>query len=233
MQNKCLIIFQLTCYLWKLKLWLTGWNNLVQSLKFQLQITCHLIWFPDWPDYVPSAKHPKLWNAQMQVSAFMQRLRVPNCSVFQQNHQRQDAPPPLKVSPLLFFSVIVVNFGAKNSSATSIQRCFFLLLTNLFTRNLITRIVDLHPEYSNDSYVVDNLLVLHIYFRFRLLLQFCNFNFSRHLHFMRNERDELYGFVAIVSNIGEEWERSQLIFDQSKTTQGAASYKNMNIKTTL
>ena len=28
------------------------------------------------------------------------------------------------------------------------------------------------------------------------------FNFSRHLHFMRNERDELYGFVAIVSNIG-------------------------------
>ena len=25
----------------------------------------------------------------------------------------------------------------------------------------------------------------------------------RHLHFMRNERDELYGFVAIVSNIGE------------------------------
>ena len=34
----------------------------------------------------------------------------------------------------------------------------------------LTRIVDEHPEYSNDSYVVDNLLVLHIYFRFHLFL---------------------------------------------------------------
>ena len=82
--------------------------------------------------------------------------------------------------------------------------------------------MDLHPEYSNDSYVVDNLLVLHIYFRFRLSLQFCNFNFSRHLHFMRNERDELYGFVAIVSNIGEGRGRNQLIFDQLKTAQGTS-----------
>jgi hypothetical protein len=48
--------------------------------------------------------------------------------------------------------------------------------------------VERHPEYSNNSYVRDNLAVVHIYFR--------------HLHFMRNERDELYGMVAIISNIG-------------------------------
>lgn len=64
----------------------------------------------------------------------------------------------------------------------------FSKLTNAEMLHLPSRIIDAHPEYSNDSYVVDNLLVLHIYFR--------------HLHFMRNERDELYGFVAIVSNIG-------------------------------
>jgi len=78
----------------------------------------------------------------------------------------------------------------------------FSKITSAKMLHLPARIVDLHPEYSNDSYVVDNLLVLHIYFRFRLSLQFSNFDFSRHLHFMRNERDELYGFVAIVSNIG-------------------------------
>jgi len=64
----------------------------------------------------------------------------------------------------------------------------FSKVTNAEMLHLPSRIIDAHPEYSNDSYVVDNLLVLHIYFR--------------HLHFMRNERDELYGFVAIVSNIG-------------------------------
>ena len=56
-----------------------------------------------------------------------------------------------------------------------------------------------HPEYSNDSYVRDNLAVLHIYFRWQGILH----TSYRNLHFMRNERDELYGFVAIVSNIGE------------------------------
>ena len=61
--------------------------------------------------------------------------------------------------------------------------------------------------YTNDTYVGDNLAVLHIYFR-------CSINDSltayRHLHFMRNERDQLYRFVTIVSiatlqlsNIGE------------------------------
>ncbi len=45
-----------------------------------------------------------------------------------------------------------------------------------------------HPEYSNDSYVSNNLALMHIYFK--------------KLHFIRHERGEFYGFVDFFSNIG-------------------------------
>ena len=44
------------------------------------------------------------------------------------------------------------------------------------------------PHYINDSYVSNNLAVVHIYFKA--------------LHFMRQERAELFGIVDFFSNIG-------------------------------
>ena len=43
-------------------------------------------------------------------------------------------------------------------------------------------------KYGNDSYVRDNVSILHIYFK--------------KLHFMQRERGELYGFIDFFSNIG-------------------------------
>ncbi len=40
----------------------------------------------------------------------------------------------------------------------------------------------------NDTYVENNVAILHVYFK--------------NLHFMRQERGELYGFVDLFSNIG-------------------------------
>ena len=46
-----------------------------------------------------------------------------------------------------------------------------------------------NPEkYENDTYVKENLAVMHIYFE--------------NLHFMQKERGELYGFIDFFSNIG-------------------------------
>ena len=44
------------------------------------------------------------------------------------------------------------------------------------------------PHYSNDTYVSNNLAMVHIYFKT--------------LHFMRQERAELFGIVDFFSNIG-------------------------------
>ncbi len=45
-----------------------------------------------------------------------------------------------------------------------------------------------NPEYLDDDYVENNLAVVNVYFK--------------SLHFMRQERGELYGFVDLFSNIG-------------------------------
>ena len=47
---------------------------------------------------------------------------------------------------------------------------------------------DSHPEFKNDSFVHDNMAVLHIYFE--------------KLHFIMHERGELYTTIEIISNIG-------------------------------
>ena len=47
---------------------------------------------------------------------------------------------------------------------------------------------DSHPEYKNDSFVHDNMAVLHIYFE--------------KLHFIMHERGELFTTIEIISNIG-------------------------------
>ena len=44
------------------------------------------------------------------------------------------------------------------------------------------------PHYSNDTYVSNNLAVVHVYFK--------------SLHFMRQERAELFGIVDFFSNVG-------------------------------
>ena len=48
--------------------------------------------------------------------------------------------------------------------------------------------LDAHPEYSDDSYVSNNLAILHVYFEA--------------IQFMRKERSELYGITDFFSNIG-------------------------------
>jgi hypothetical protein len=48
--------------------------------------------------------------------------------------------------------------------------------------------LDKHPEFKNDTFVENNLALLHIYFK--------------DMHFMRHERGELYGIVDFFSNIG-------------------------------
>ena len=63
----------------------------------------------------------------------------------------------------------------------------FYFLVSVFSSSVhdesAPRIIDKHPEYSNDSYVVDNLLVLHIYFRFYFsFFQFLNFSQALALH---------------------------------------------------
>ena len=47
---------------------------------------------------------------------------------------------------------------------------------------------DAHPEFKNDSYIHDNMAILHIYFE--------------KLHFVVHERGELYTTIEIISNIG-------------------------------
>ncbi len=48
--------------------------------------------------------------------------------------------------------------------------------------------IDKYQQYLNDTYIQKNLAIIHVYFK--------------HLHFMRQERGELYGFVDLFSNIG-------------------------------
>ncbi len=48
--------------------------------------------------------------------------------------------------------------------------------------------LDVHPEYDNDSYVEQNLALMHIYFK--------------NLHFIRHQRGEFYSFVDFFSNVG-------------------------------
>ena len=45
-----------------------------------------------------------------------------------------------------------------------------------------------HPEFKNQTFVANNLAVLHLYFK--------------DLHFITKERDELYTIVDFVANIG-------------------------------
>ncbi len=45
-----------------------------------------------------------------------------------------------------------------------------------------------NPEYKNDTYVKNNLAIVHIFFE--------------HLHFMSHQRSEIYGTVDFFSNIG-------------------------------
>lgn len=47
---------------------------------------------------------------------------------------------------------------------------------------------ELHPEFKNQTYVANNLAVLHLYYN--------------NLHFVTKERDEQYGTVDFVANIG-------------------------------
>ena len=49
-------------------------------------------------------------------------------------------------------------------------------------------ILDSHPEFKNDTFVHDNMAVLHIYFE--------------KLHFVVHERGQLYTTIEIISNIG-------------------------------
>ena len=43
-------------------------------------------------------------------------------------------------------------------------------------------------KYEDDTYVQNNVAILHVYFK--------------NLHFIRQERGELYGFIDLFSNIG-------------------------------
>ncbi len=47
---------------------------------------------------------------------------------------------------------------------------------------------DENPDYADDEYVSNNVAILNVYFK--------------NLHFMRQERGELFGFVDLFSNIG-------------------------------
>ena len=47
---------------------------------------------------------------------------------------------------------------------------------------------ELHPEFENQTYVANNLAVLHLYYKT--------------LHFVTKEREEMYSTVDFVANIG-------------------------------
>ena len=74
--------------------------------------------------------------------------------------------------------------------------CFTYLRTKkvrygemLFTRTSTDDIfLDSHPEFKNDTFIHDNMAVLHIYFE--------------KLHFVVHERGQLYTTIEIISNIG-------------------------------
>ena len=60
------------------------------------------------------------------------------------------------------------------------------MLLHVLTTFLIP--LENNTKYLNDDYIKRNVAITHVYFK--------------HLHFMRQERGELYGFVELFSNSG-------------------------------
>ena len=44
------------------------------------------------------------------------------------------------------------------------------------------------PKYKNDTYINENLAIVHVYFK--------------HLHFIKHERGQLYGPIDFIANVG-------------------------------
>ncbi len=91
-------------------------------------------------------------------------------------------PHETSVSRLHKASLINVPLEKKGGEAI-VRRC-----KNLLTVVLLACTLETHPEYNNDSYVENNLSLMHIYFK--------------NMHFIRQQRGEFYGFVDFFSNVG-------------------------------
>ena len=97
---------------------------------------------------------------------------LPGCSNIEYPHEYSN----VKLSRYELLHIPKEKDGNKACNFVLLAGCWLILFS------------DSHPEFKNDSFVHDNMAVLHIYFE--------------KLHFIMHERGELYTTIEIISNIG-------------------------------